>query len=240
LKIGPAAWLLSVAVVAAATGYLSYQRLARPASGLTKIPAPTAAASPAAQLTSNPNSPENTANEQQTSAIPEEVPDIALADLKGKRHSLREGNGHARLFNFWATWCEPCRREIPLLNALQQDHAAEGLEVVGIAVDMRDSVLKFLRTTPMHYTLLVGEDDGFEAAQKFGMALALPFSVFADENNRIIAVKVGELHREEAATILANMRALRAGTTTLAAARQDISQALKSLAIDRAKQSPGS
>jgi hypothetical protein len=126
-----------------------------------------------------------------------------------------------------------------LLNALQQDHAAEGLEVVGIAVDMRDSVLKFLRTTPMHYTLLVGEDDGFEAAQKFGMALALPFSVFADENNRIIAVKVGELHREEAATILANMRALRAGTTTLAAAREDISQALKSLAIDRAKQSPG-
>jgi len=64
--------------------------------------------------------------------------------------------------------------------------------------------------------------------------------VFADENNRIIAVKVGELHREEAATILANMRALRAGTTTLAAAREDISQALKSLAIDRAKQSPGS
>jgi thiol-disulfide isomerase/thioredoxin len=240
LKIGPAAWLLSVAVVAAATGYLSYQRLARPASGLTKIPAPTATTSTAAQPTSNPSSPQDVPNEPQTSAIPEEVPDIALADLKGKRHSLREGSGHARLFNFWATWCEPCRREIPLLNALQQDHAAEGLEVVGIAVDMRDSVLKFLRTTPMHYTLLVGEDDGFEAAQKFGMALALPFSVFADENNRIIAVKVGELHREEAATILANMRALRAGTTTLAAAREDISQALKSLAIDRAKQSPGS
>jgi thiol-disulfide isomerase/thioredoxin len=240
LKIGPAAWLLSVAVVAAAAGYLSYQRMARPASGLTKIPAPAAAAAPATQPASTSNDTENAANEQKTSPIPEEVPDIALADLKGKRHSLREGSGHARLFNFWATWCEPCRREIPLLNTLQQDHAAEGLEVVGIAVDMRDSVLKFLRTTPMHYTLLVGEDDGFEAAQKFGMALALPFSVFADENNRIIAVKVGELHREEAATILANMRALRAGTTTLAAAREDISQALKSLAIDRAKQSPGS
>jgi len=237
LKIGSAALLVSVAVVAAATGYLSYQRLARPASGLTKIPAPTAAASPAAQPVSTSNSPDNAANEPPTSAIPEEVPDIALADLKGKRHSLREGSGHARLFNFWATWCEPCRREIPLLNALQQDHAAEGLEIVGIAVDMGDSVRKFLRTTPMHYTLLVGEDDGFEAAQKFGMALALPFSVFADEHNRIIAVKLGELHRDEAAAILANMRALRAGTTTLAAAREDIAQALKTLAIDRAKQS---
>jgi thiol-disulfide isomerase/thioredoxin len=239
LKIGPAAWLLSVAVVAAATGYLSYQRLARPASGLTKIPAPTPATLPAAQPTSSPNSPQDVSNEPQTSAIPEEVPDIALADLKGKRHGLRDGSGHARLFNFWATWCEPCRREIPLLNALQQDHAAEGLEVVGIAVDMRDSVRKFLRTTPMQYALLVGEDDGFEAAQKFGMALALPFSIFVDEQNRIIAVKLGELHREEAATILANMRALRAGTTTLAAAREDIAQALKALAVDRAKQSAG-
>jgi thiol-disulfide isomerase/thioredoxin len=224
--------LASVALAAGVAGFYAYQKVR---SQTTDVPIPTLVSAPVPAATST-----DAPTDAPATAIPEEVPDIALADLKGKRHSLREGNGHARLFNFWATWCEPCRREIPLLNALQQDHAAEGLEVVGIAVDMRDSVLKFLRTTPMHYTLLVGEDDGFEAAQKFGMALALPFSVFADENNRIIAVKVGELHREEAATILANMRALRAGTTTLAAARQDISQALKSLAIDRAKQSPGS
>jgi thiol-disulfide isomerase/thioredoxin len=224
--------LASVALAAGVAGFYAYQKVR---SQTTDVPIPTLVSAPVPAATST-----DAPTDAPATAIPEEVPDIALADLKGKRHSLREGNGHARLFNFWATWCEPCRREIPLLNALQQDHAAEGLEVVGIAVDMRDSVLTFLRTTPMHYTLLVGEDDGFEAAQKFGMALALPFSVFADENNRIIAVKVGELHREEAATILANMRALRAGTTTLAAARQDISQALKSLAIDRAKQSPGS
>jgi thiol-disulfide isomerase/thioredoxin len=229
LQIGVLAF---VALAAGVAGYYAWQKV-QPGVG-TPLSPPAPALAPAEVGTAA------VAETPVTSAIPEEVPDIALADLKGKRHSLREGSGHARLFNFWATWCEPCRREIPLLNALQQDHAAEGLQVVGIAVDMRDSVLKFLRTTPMHYTLLVGEDDGFEAAQKFGMALALPFSVFADENNRIIAVKVGELHREEAATILANMRALRAGTTTLAAARQDISQALKSLAIDRAKQSPGS
>ena len=110
--------------------------------------------------------------------------------------------------------------------------------MVGIAVDMRAAVQEFLKTTPMRYTLLVGEDDGLEAAQKFGMALALPFSVFADEKNRIIAVKLGELRREEAVAILANMRALRAGTTTLPAAREAINQALKTLAIERSKQSP--
>jgi thiol-disulfide isomerase/thioredoxin len=223
--------LASVALAAGVAGYFAYKQFRPQAVGVS-VPPPAAAAAPAA---ADADAPADAA----PTAIPEEVPDVTLADLKGKRHALREGSGHARLFNFWATWCEPCRREIPLLNTLQQDHGAEGLEIVGIAVDMRDSVLKFLRKTPMHYTLLVGEDDGFEAAQKFGMALALPFSVFADEQNRIVAVKLGELHREEAAAILANMRALRAGTTTLAAAREDIAQALKALAIDRAKQSVG-
>ena len=225
--------LAAIALAAGAAGYHGMQKIRLRSAGEVAVPVPTRAAPGPA------NAGIDVPAATPATAIPEEVPDVTLADLKGKRHNLREGRGHARLFNFWATWCEPCRREIPLLNALQQDHAAEGLEVVGIAVDMRDSVRKFLRTTPMHYTLLVGEDDGFEAAQKFGMALALPFSVFADENNRIIAVKLGELHREEAAAILANMRALRAGTTTLAAAREDIAQALKTLAVDRAKQSAG-
>ena len=225
--------LAAIALAAGAGGYYAYQK-ARLQAAAVSLPPP---APPPASGQSSP--PADVPPEAQSTAIPEEVPDLTLVDLAGKRHALRDAGGHARLFNFWATWCEPCLREIPLLNTLQRDHAAEGLQVVGIAVDMREAVRKFLRTTPMRYTLLVGEDDGLEAAQKFGMALALPFSVFADEHNRIIAVKLGELHREEAATILANMRALRAGTTTLAAAREDITQALKALAIDRAKQSPG-
>jgi thiol-disulfide isomerase/thioredoxin len=228
--------LASVALAAGAAGFYAYQKVR---SQTTDVPIPTLVSASVPAATGTDAAGTDAPTDAPATAIPEEVPDITLTDMKGKRHALREGGGHARLFNFWATWCEPCRREIPLLNALQQEYAAEGLEVVGIAVDMRDSVRKFLRTTPMQYTLLAGEDDGFEAAQKFGMALALPFSVFADENNRIIAVKLGELHRDEAATILANMRALRAGTTTLAAAREDIAQALKALAVDRAKQSAG-
>ena len=236
MKYLPIGVLALIALVAGVAGYYGFQRI-RPQAVVVSSPTPAPAA--AAVGAGVPESGTDTTAEAPAAAIPEEVPDLTLADLAGKRHALRNGGGHARLFNFWATWCEPCLREIPLLNALQQDHAAEGLQVVGIAVDMRDSVRKFLRTTPMRYTLLVGEDDGFEAAQKFGMTLALPFSVFADENNRIIAVKLGELHREEAATILANMRALRAGTTTLPAAREDIDQAMKAFAIERAKQSAG-
>jgi thiol-disulfide isomerase/thioredoxin len=165
------------------------------------------------------------------------VPDVRLPDLAGKLHALQGTPGHARLFNFWATWCEPCRREIPLLNALQAEYGADELQVVGVALDFRDAVRKFIRATPLHYSSLIGEANGLEVAQKFGVELALPFSVFADEHNQIIAVKVGELHREEADEILAHMRALRAGTETLDAARVAISAALRTLAADRSKQS---
>ena len=90
--------------------------------------------------------------------------------------------GHRPLIvNFWATWCEPCRREMPLLTALRQEHRADRLEIVGIAVDFRDSVTDFLKKNPLPYPLLVGEEDGIEAAKAFGMQLVLPFSVFVDE-----------------------------------------------------------
>jgi thiol-disulfide isomerase/thioredoxin len=170
-------------------------------------------------------------------AIPTLVPEITLPDLAGKAHTLRDNGGQTRIYNFWATWCEPCRREIPLLNQLQASNGSEGLQVVGIAVDFRDSVEAFVKTTPLHYTLLVGEEDGLAAAQKFGMQLLLPFSVFADDHNRIVAVKVGELHRDEVNAILAEMRRLKAGQSTLPEVQTRIADTLKRLSLERTKQS---
>ena len=204
MKAAPAAVLLAVALAGAAAGFLAYHHYAA-------SPRPPG---PMARPAAAPASPGN--------AIPEEVPDVQLPDLAGKPHRLRAAAGKVRLFNFWATWCEPCRREIPLLNRLQAGHAAEGVQVIGIAVDFRDSVRDFLKTTKLDYTLLVGEEEGLEVAQEFGVELALPFTVFADEHNRIITVKVGELHREQAEAIIANMRALAAGSITLGGARAAI------------------
>ena len=229
----PTGLLVLVALVGAAAGYYSFRLVgsaSRPSGPVPAASVPTAApASPGTEVPDDEQAPAAT-------PVPAEVPEVTIPDMAGKPHQLREANGHERLFNFWATWCEPCRREIPLLNGLQQQYSAEGLQVVGIAIDERAAVQQFLKKTPMHYQLLVGEEGGYEAAQKFGMALALPFSVFADADNRIIAVKLGELHGDEAAAIFANMRALRAGTTTFEAARQSIAEALKNLATERAKQ----
>jgi thiol-disulfide isomerase/thioredoxin len=174
--------------------------------------------------------------------VPETVPDIVLHDVAGKRRRLKDYSGQPTIVNFWATWCVPCRREIPLLNELRRVYASpdqgKRLEIVGIAVDFKESVAEFVTQTRIDYPLLVGEQDGLDAAAKFGMELVLPFSIFVDSQNRIVAVKVGELHRPEADAILAAIHRLDAGTLDLATARQGIATRLRELSAERARKTP--
>ena len=230
--------LVAAALAGAAAGFLVYRHHAPAAAGLEPLTGlPAAPPSPPALATAATSAAPAAAPVPATPVIPAIVPDISLPDLAGKAHALRSTDGHPRLFNFWATWCEPCRREIPLLNTLQDVYAGDGLQIVGVAVDFRDAVQAYVKTTRLHYTSLVGEEDGLAAAQRFGMDLLLPFSVFADERNRIVAVKVGELHRDEADAILAQMRQLRAGRTDLPEAQSAIAAKMTQLALQRAKQS---
>ena len=230
MKPLPIVLLLAAALAGAAAGFLVFRDRALPAPPLARTVVPVTAA-PVEPTDATEASP------PPAPAIPATVPDLSLPDLAGKPFALRSFDGHPRLFNFWATWCEPCRREIPLLNSLQGTHSEEGLHIVGVAVDFRDAVRTYLKTNPLRYTSLVGEEDGLEAAQKFGMDLLLPFSVFADGQNRIVAVKVGELHRDEAEAILGEMRLLQAGKTSLAEAQATIAATMRRFAAARAQQS---
>jgi thiol-disulfide isomerase/thioredoxin len=237
VKTPPVGYPVILALAALVAGLYAYSRLGT-TTGRSTAPGTTSSATrpalPTGSDTAGPEAPQEPA--PPAAKVPTVVPDVKLPDLDGKIHSLQEGVGHPRILNFWATWCEPCLREIPLLNTLQATHAGEGLQVIGIAMDLRDAVAKFMKQTPLRYRVLVGEEEGLEAAQKFGMGFGLPFSVFADGENRIVTVKLGELHADEAAAILANMREARAGTVTLEAARQNIADALRRLAAERAKQ----
>lgn len=155
------------------------------------------------------------------SAIPERRPEFTLADVHGTPRSISEWDGRPLMINFWATWCPPCRREIPLLNALRAEYLARGFEVVGVAVDFRDDVLDYLERTEVDYPVLIGEEDGMEAARSFGMpGLGFPFTVFTDSQGRIVTLHVGELHREQADVILGAIEDLEAGRRDLASARQ--------------------
>jgi len=151
------------------------------------------------------------------------LPEFSLQDRDGKPTSIRSWPGKSLIVNFWATWCEPCRREMPLLLKLQQDHAAEGFQVVGIAIDFKDAVLKYAETMHINYPLLIGEQDGFAAADAFGVdASGLPFTVFTDQAGNIIVTHLGELHANQAATILKAIQRVNHGEQSVDAARTQV------------------
>jgi thiol-disulfide isomerase/thioredoxin len=161
--------------------------------------------------------------ERPAAVIPAMRPDVTLADRDGKPRRLSEWDGRPQVINFWATWCAPCRREIPMLNALAQDRAWPDIALVGIAIDFREDVLRYLKETPIEYTVLIGEQDGLDAARAFGMeSLGLPFTAFVDRRGRIVTIHLGELHRPQADVILSLVREVDADRLDLESAQARI------------------
>jgi thiol-disulfide isomerase/thioredoxin len=163
--------------------------------------------------------------------IPDTLPNFALNNLQGQSTPISTWAGRPLVINFWATWCAPCRREIPLLKNLAGEWAAQEVEVIGIAVDHRDQVLHFADQFKIGYPLLIGEQDALDVAAKFGVAsAAFPFTVFIDRRGEVVALFVGELHRPQADLIMSAVRNLDRGSVQLAEARRQIAAGLDALA----------
>lgn len=172
--------------------------------------------------------------------VPDTLPDITLADVTGKPTRLASFGGRPLMVNFWATWCAPCRREIPLLNKIRAERKAQNAEIVGIAVDFREDVLKFTQKVPLHYPLLIGEEDGLAAAEAFGMGMAFPFSIFVDSQNRLLTIKIGELHEDEANFAFDRLRDIDNGVLSREQAQAAVAAAFQEMAAARARsESPG-
>jgi peroxiredoxin len=162
--------------------------------------------------------------------IPDRLPQFTLADGAGKPTSIASFDGKSLIINFWATWCAPCVREIPLLRSLQAEWAGRDVTVVGIAVDYRDKVLDFARRFNIAYPLLIGDQDALDAAAAFGVqSPVFPFTVFTDRRGEVVALFVGELHKPQAELILSEVQNLNKGLVQLPAARHAISEGLRVL-----------
>jgi thiol-disulfide isomerase/thioredoxin len=162
--------------------------------------------------------------------IPARLPQFSLADSAGKPTPIAAFGGKSLIINFWATWCAPCRSEIPLLETLQAEWSGRDMTVIGIAVDYRDKVLDFAKRFKIDYPLLIGEQDALDAAAALGVeSPVFPFTVFTDRRGEVVALFIGELHRPQAELILSQVHKLNIGLLQLPAARQAIENGLSAL-----------
>ncbi len=138
-----------------------------------------------------------------TAAGPGLRPTFELMSPEGVPVSSRQWHGKPLVVNFWATWCAPCRREIPMLMEMQLEHADAGLQLIGIALDDPDAVAHYAREMEINYPLLVGEQDAMDVAAALGLDLiVLPGTVFSLSNGRTLHRHIGELRADQAARII--------------------------------------
>jgi peroxiredoxin len=118
------------------------------------------------------------------------APDFALKDADGKTVRLSDYRGKVVVLDFWATWCGPCKIEIPWFMEFQRQHKDQGFEVIGVSMDDDgwDSVKPFVQKIGINYRVVLGNDD---AAAAYGGVDALPTTFLIDRQGRIAATHVG-------------------------------------------------
>jgi peroxiredoxin len=124
-----------------------------------------------------------------------EAPDFALKDAEGKTVHLSEYRGKVVLLDFWATWCDPCRLEIPWFIDLQRKNKDKGFEVLGVSMDDEgwEVVKPFMRDVGVNYRILIGND---QTTEMYGGVDALPTTFVIDRQGKIAAVHVGLTSRK--------------------------------------------
>jgi cytochrome c biogenesis protein CcmG/thiol:disulfide interchange protein DsbE len=117
------------------------------------------------------------------------APDFSITDLDGQTVALRSYRGKVVLLNFWATWCEPCRKEIPRFLEFQKQYGPQGFQVLGVSLDDSDKpVRKFRDEFKITYPVVMGDA---KLAESYGGVLGLPISFIIDQDGRIAAKHVG-------------------------------------------------
>jgi thiol-disulfide isomerase/thioredoxin len=128
--------------------------------------------------------------------VPPRLWATSLPDSHGQEQALSQWRGEVLVLNFWATWCPPCREEIPDFMALRKQYQPRKVEFVGIAIDNAGSVAAFLREAKITYPILIGEGEAHALAQALGNASgALPFTIVVDRAGSIVLSHLGRLPR---------------------------------------------
>jgi len=123
---------------------------------------------------------------------------LNLPDPTGANQALMQWRGKILVVNFWATWCEPCREEIPGLGRIREKYAGKNLEIVGIAVDSVTKVREYAKEVNIAYPLLIGGLESIELARSLGNAAGgLPFSIVLDPQSGIVFSHLGLIQEQD-------------------------------------------
>jgi thiol-disulfide isomerase/thioredoxin len=122
--------------------------------------------------------------------------DVTLPDRDGRPRRLSEWDGQLVVLNFWASWCGPCREEMPMLDAARRRHAGKGVEIIGVAAEDAAPALAFLRTHPVDYPILIDAPGaGPDLSLRMGnVRSVLPFNVLVGRDGRILAQRIGNMN----------------------------------------------
>lgn len=121
-----------------------------------------------------------------------------LEDTNGRSFLVEEVLEEITLVNFWATWCAPCREEMPIFNQVYLDFQSQGFGIVGLTIDQLESSKAFVDELDIQYPILMAEQEGWDLLSKTGNTKNLmPYSLLIDRKGTILEKKLGTLHREE-------------------------------------------
>lgn len=156
------------------------------------------------------------------------APDFSLESLDGKNTRLSDFRGKAVLLNFWATWCGPCKIEMPWFVELQNQYASQGLQIVGVAMDdaSKEDIAKFAKDMGVNYPILIGEE---AVGDEYGGVPALPESFIIGRDGKIVDKILGLRGKAEIEDSIKKALNTRASTTQASIAPKAFNSQLSSI-----------
>lgn len=131
---------------------------------------------------------------------------LSMPDLDGTSQAFDQWRGKVLVVNFWATWCAPCREEMPALVAAQSRYGAKGLQIVGIGIDDAVKMRQFADSLHLNYPALDGGFGALELSKTLGnSAMALPFTLVVDRNGAIVRRQLGPMNEQYLASIASQL-----------------------------------
>ena len=143
--------------------------------------------------------------------------DFSLTDLQGQPHAMADYDGQVVVLNFWASWCKPCREEVPMLIDAQREYGEQGFQILGIAVDTPDAAREFANAYDINYPVLADATEGARIQDRYtaqdAPAGVLPFTAIVDRDGRVVERIAGALDHARLSDIVQPLLEKRASAT---------------------------